>query len=170
VVWLLASRTYERAELLIRTAFVQVPRPLLLVLLPVLMFGCLHRKPPGTKEEAKAMAIRAAEYLKKVGPKAAFPAFNTGGEWHDRDLYVFVFDHTGMLRASGEFRGQIGLNLLPVPDVTYKFWVKQIISIKDQGWINYRYWSPLDITKNKKSSYCIHTGDYFVCVGAYDYK
>jgi hypothetical protein len=123
VVWLPTSRSCTRAHLPILTAIVQVLQPLLLLLLPVLMFGCLHRKPPGTREEAKAMAIHAAEYLNKVGPKAAFPAFNTGREWHDRDLYVFVFDHTGMLRASGEFRESIGEDMLPMPDMTGKLWV-----------------------------------------------
>jgi cytochrome c len=148
----------------------QVPRSLFLLLLPIMLFGCSRPKPimPGTRAEAKAMAMRAAEYLKKVGPKTAFPAFNTGQEWHDRDLYVFVFDHAGILKASGAFQGSIGEDLLSVPDMTGKLWVKQIMSVKDQGWVSYRYWSPLDITRNKKSSYCIHTGDYVVCVGAYD--
>jgi hypothetical protein len=125
VVCLPTSRSCARAELPILTAIVQVLQPLLLLLLPVMIFGCSHPKPimPGTREEAKAMAIRAAEYLKKVGPKAAFPAFNTGREWHDRDLYVFVFDHTGILKASGAFQNSIGEDMLPMPDMTGKLWV-----------------------------------------------
>jgi cytochrome c len=138
------------------------------MLAAMMLFGC-HQKPPGTREEAKAMAIRAADYLKKVGPEKAFPAFDKSSEWHDRDLYVFVFDRNGVLRASGAFQPTIGQKLLDVPDIKWKFWVRDVVAIKDQGWVDYRYWSPRDITKNKKSSYCIRVGDYFVGVGAYKY-
>jgi cytochrome c len=49
-----------------------------------------------TPAEAKAMAIKAAEYLKAVGPEKAFPEFNAkDGPWRDRDLYVFVDDSKG---------------------------------------------------------------------------
>src|SRR4051812_18894501 len=49
-------------------------------------------------DEAKAMAIKAAEYLKSVGPEKALPAFTAKeGPWHDRDLYVTVEDADGIL-------------------------------------------------------------------------
>jgi cytochrome c len=143
--------------------------PLLLILSAMTLSGCAP-KPPGTKEEAKAMVIRAADYLKQVGPEKAFPAFNTGRQWHDRDLYVFVFDRNRVLKSSGAFQKSIGEHRIDVPDVEHHLWVKRILSIKDQGWVNYRYWSPIDITKTHKSSYCIHVGDYFVGVGVYNYQ
>jgi hypothetical protein len=40
-----------------------------------------------TPDDAKAMAVKAAEYLKAVGPDKAFPDFDAKeGTWHDRDL------------------------------------------------------------------------------------
>ncbi len=137
-----------------------------------MLFGC-HRQQPshGSKEEAKAMAIRAADYLKKVGPEKAFPAFNTSSHWRDRDdLYVFVLDQKGVLKASGAFQLIIGQKQLDVPDKDFKLYVREIVGIKDQGWVEYWYWSPIDHIGYKKSSYCVRVGDYVVCVGAYDYS
>ncbi len=34
-----------------------------------------------TKEEAQAMATKAADFLKEEGPDKAFKAFNAGGDW-----------------------------------------------------------------------------------------
>jgi cytochrome c len=145
-------------------------RLLFFLLLPTLMlFGC-HHQPPGTKEEAKAMALRAADYLKKVGPDKAFPAFNTSSHWRDRDLYVFVFDRTGVLKASGAFQQLIGQKQLDVPDKVFKLYVREIVGIKDQGWVEYWYWSPIDHLGYKKSSYCVRVGDYVIGAGAYDYS
>ncbi len=46
-----------------------------------------------TPDEAKAMAVKAADYLKSVGPDKAFPEFDAkDSSWHDRDLYVIVQD------------------------------------------------------------------------------
>ena len=58
-----------------------------------------------TPDEAKAMAIKAAEYLKVVGPDKAFPEFDAkDGPWHDRDLYVYVLDDTGVSSRMGPIR------------------------------------------------------------------
>ena len=54
-----------------------------------------------TKEEAQAMATKAADFLQKEGPDKAFAAFNAGGDWRDGDLYVFVIDKTGTWTAHG---------------------------------------------------------------------
>lgn len=148
----------------------QVVRLLFFWLLPALtLFGCYHQ-PPGTKEEAKAMAIRAADYLEKVGAEKAFPAFNTGSQWRDRDLYIFVFDRAGVLKATGLFQSMIGQNQLNMPDESNKLYVKDVIGIKDHGWVDYWYWSPIDFKGYKKSSYCVRVGDYVVGAGAYKYN
>ena len=47
----------------------------------------------GASDDAKVMAVKAAEYLKANGPEKAFPEFSAkDGPWHDRDLYVTVQD------------------------------------------------------------------------------
>ena len=55
-----------------------------------------------TPEQTKALAEKAATYLKDKGPDAALPAFNDrNGSFVHGDLYVFVFDMNGKYLASG---------------------------------------------------------------------
>jgi cytochrome c len=70
-----------------------------------------------TKEEAQAMATKAADFLQKEGPDKAFAAFNGGGDWREGDLYVFVIDKTGTWRANGAWPEMIGTKADPVAPV-----------------------------------------------------
>jgi hypothetical protein len=46
--------------------------------------------------------------------------------------------------------------------------VKAFTEVKDTAWVDYKWPDPIDNNKIKdKSSYVIHTGDYFVGVGYY---
>ena len=66
-----------------------------------------------TPDEAKAMAVKAAEYLKSVGPDKAFPEFSAkDGPWHDRDVYVTVLDSKGVMVAHGTNPGLIGKSMI----------------------------------------------------------
>ena len=65
-----------------------------------------HAAGLASPDDAKAMAIKAAEYLKSVGPEKAFAEFDAkDGPWHDRDLYVTVQDSKGVMVAHGTNRG-----------------------------------------------------------------
>lgn len=56
-----------------------------------------------TVDDAKAMAVKAALFLKDNGSEKAFPAFQAkDNEWHDRDLYVFVRDSKRTMVSHGE--------------------------------------------------------------------
>ena len=95
---------------------------------PLLTFGALLLVAPlawaagqATPDEAKAMAVKAAEHLKSVGPEKAFPDFDSkGGPWHDRDLYVTVQDSNGVMVAHGTTPGLIGKSMLDLKDVDGK--------------------------------------------------
>jgi cytochrome c len=63
--------------------------------LPLLFTTGAFAGDSGTPDEAKAMAIRAGDLLKAEGPEKAFPEFEKGAAFHDRDLYVMVYDQTG---------------------------------------------------------------------------
>ena len=57
-------------------------------------------------DDAKAMAIKAADYLRANGREKAFAAFQAkDGPWHDRDLYVTVQDSKGVM----------GYRMAPIP-------------------------------------------------------
>ncbi len=121
-----------------------------------------------TPDEAKAMAIKAAEYLKSVGPEKAFAEFDAkDGPWHDRDLYVVVQDSNGVMLAHGTNPGLIGKSLIDLRDVDGKAFTREMVAIQDQGWVNFKWQNPLTRAVEAKTIYEIRVGDYLVGVGAY---
>ena len=114
------------------------------------------------------MAIKAAEYLKVVGPDKAFPEFDAkDGPWHDRDLYVYVLDDTGVMLAHGTNPGLIGKSLLEFKDVDGKPITQDALAVKDIGWINFKWQNPLTKAVEPKVAYIVRVGGYAVVVGAY---
>jgi hypothetical protein len=121
-----------------------------------------------TPDEAKAMAVKAADYLKSVGPDKAFPEFDAkDGPWHDRDLYVTVQDSKGVMVAHGTNAGLIGKSMLDLRDVDGKLFNRDIQAIKDTGWIDFKWQNPLTKAVEPKTMYEVRVGDYIVGVGAY---
>ena len=121
-----------------------------------------------TPDEAKAMAIRAAQYLKEVGPEKAFSAFDAAtGPWHDRDLYVFVNDASCKTLAHGGNSALIGKTLANLKDVEGKPFIQEIAAIKDAGWVDYKWQNPVTKTIEPKVTYVVRVGEYSVGVGAY---
>lgn len=121
-----------------------------------------------TPDEAKAMAIKAADYLKAVGPEKAFPEFNAKeGPWHDRDLYVAVLDANGMMMANGNNSGLIGKSVMQLKDVDGKSFVRELVATKDASWVGFKWQNPLNKAVEAKTQYEIKVGDYFVGVGAF---
>ena len=121
-----------------------------------------------TPDEAKAMAAKAADYLKANGPEKAFPEFSAkDGPWHDRDLYVTVQDTKGIMLAHGDSQALIGKSVIDLKDVDGKPFMREKLAITDTGWINYKWRNPITKVVEPKTQYVIRVGDYVVCVGAY---
>ena len=121
-----------------------------------------------TPDEAKAMAVKAAEYLKVVGPDKAFPEFNAkDGPWHDRDLYVTVQDSKGVMVSHGTNPGLIGKSVLDPKDVDGKPFNREIQQIKDSGWIEFKWQNPVSKAVEPKKMYEVRVGEYIIGVGAY---
>ena len=57
----------------------------------------------GSSEQAKAMTKKAVAYLKSDGKEKAFADFSDASDkkFHDRDLYVMVYDLAGVNVAHG---------------------------------------------------------------------
>jgi hypothetical protein len=122
----------------------------------------------GTPDDAKAMAIKAAEYLKSVGPEKAFPEFDAkDGAWHDRDLYVTVQDSKGVMVAHGTNPGLIGKSVLDLKDVDGKAFNREIQAITDADWVDFKWQNPLTKAVESKRNYQIRVGEFLVGVGAY---
>lgn len=121
-----------------------------------------------TPEEAKAMAIKAAQYFKEAGAEKAFTAFNAkDGPWHDRDLYVYVADPECKILAHGAMPALVGRTLDTLKDVDGKPIVQQVAAIKDAGWVDYKWQNPGSKAIEPKTTYVVRVGDYAVAVGAY---
>jgi signal transduction histidine kinase len=119
-------------------------------------------------DEAKAMAIKAADYLKSVGAEKAFQEFDAkDGPWHDRDLYVMVESNQNIMVAHGTNPGLIGKNVADLKDPDGKSISRDVQAISASGWVNFRWLNPITKRIEPKTSYWIRTGDYLVGVGAY---
>jgi hypothetical protein len=137
------------------------------ILLPLLFSGLAHAGDSGTPDEAKAMAVRAAELLKTEGPDKAFPEFNTGSAYHDRDLYVMVYDPTGKCVSHGANPALIGKALIDLKDTDGKFIIKDLVAVEDTGWVDYKWPRPTTKKIEPKTTYVVRVGDYRIGVGAY---
>ena len=123
-----------------------------------------------TRPIAQALAERAAEHLAKAGPVQAFKDFqDPAGGFLDGDLYVFVFDFEGVIRASGGFPHAVGQNLLvhhePAPTNTRG--IIKVAREQGKGWFEYVWVNPCSGRRETKISYVIKVGDLIVGVGAY---
>lgn len=121
-----------------------------------------------TMDEAKAMAERAAKHVQSAGVDTAAKDFMTpGGDWHDRDLYVFVFDKDGTTIAHGAKAALVGRNLTSLRDVDGKAFMQEFLAVQDTAWVDYKWQNPTTNKVDPKSSYIIRVGENIVGVGAY---
>ncbi len=123
----------------------------------------------GTKEEAQAMCEKAADLIKKEGAEKAFPILQSkDGGFFDRDLYVFIVDGQGVYKVHSAKPALVGTNRIDMKDPAGFPLVKAFTEVKDKAWVDYKWPDSSDNNKIKdKSSWIIHTGDYFVGVGYY---
>ena len=122
----------------------------------------------GTPDEAKALAEKAAAFLKTNGAEKAFPTFQAkDGGFQDRDLYVTVADPTGTMLVNGGMPALVGKNLIDLKDVDGKAFEREVVAIKDAGWVEFKWINPMTKAVALKKTYQIRVGDYIVGVGAY---
>lgn len=129
----------------------------------------------GTREEAVAMVKRVQEKFKKDGAELTFKAVSEKSitEFHDRDLYPFIYDMSGLNVAHGARPALIGKNLIDLKDQDGKYLIREMINITKgpgSGWIDYKWPNSLTNKIEDKSSYIEKMGDYFVGVGVGIYK
>lgn len=126
----------------------------------------------GTKAEAVAMVKRVQAKFKAEGAEATFKAVSdkSVAEFHDRDLYPFIYDMEGLNVAHGARPALIGKNLITLKDQDGKFLVREMRDIaktKGSGWFDYKWPNPLNSKIEDKTSYVEKMGNYWVGVGVY---
>ena len=118
------------------------------------------------------MVKRVQNKFRKEGIEATFKAVidQSTKEFHDRDLYPFIYDLTGLNVAHGARPALVGKNLISLKDQDGKYLIREMIAIattSGSGWIDYKWPNPITNKIEDKSSYVEKLGDYFVGVGVY---
>jgi signal transduction histidine kinase len=156
------------------TAGEDIMRFLALLLLAALSIVPLRAAPSefGSKDEAVAMVKRVEAMFQKDGADATFKAVSDPStkEFHDRDLYVFIYNMSGVCVAHGARPALIGKNLIDIKDQDGKYLIREMADIAKgpgSGWFDYKWPNPQSNKIEDKSSYVERMGDYFVGVGVY---
>jgi cytochrome c len=142
----------------------------------LMMFAPAMAAEFGTKEEAIAMVKHVQAQFKKDGPELTFKAVTDKSvkEYHDRDLYPFIYDmrgsNKGLNVAHGARPALVGKNLIDLKDQDGKYLIREMVDIANgpgTGWTDYKWPNPITSKIEDKSSYIEKMGDYFVGVGIY---
>ena len=123
----------------------------------------------GTAPEAVRMVDKAVELIVSEGPEKAFKQISDPkGAFIDRDLYVFVVDLKGIIRAHSGDQSLIGKNMLDVRDMDGKAFIRDLIRqarVKDTGWVDYKWPHPVTGEITAQSRYYKKIGEYIVTCG-----
>ncbi|MBP1626755.1 MAG: hypothetical protein H6Q00_1230 [Holophagaceae bacterium] len=108
-----------------------------------------------TLEGAKAMAIKAAAYLKQNGREGAKALNKPGNPFEKGALYVLVFDQDGTCLANPKAPGMAGQNLVNLKDPEGKLITKDqgTIAKKGGGWASYSWVNPATSKVQRKKAW-----------------
>jgi cytochrome c len=125
-----------------------------------------------TPDEAKALAIQAADLVSEKGLDAARKAFNEDGTFKHDDIYVTVMDLKAgwviyPLKPAAE--GQSAYN---IKDADGKLLAQEMLKVateQGEGWVEYRWMNPTTSKIEPKQTYVkrIQGKDLFTFVGVY---
>jgi cytochrome c len=126
----------------------------------------------GSKEEAVAMVKKAVAMVKAEGKEKTFAAIADPANttFHDRDLYIYVYDFSGVALAHGNNPKMVGKNLITMKDNESKLIVKEMIEVaksKGSGWIEYKWPNPVTKTVEPKAGYVERIDDFLIGSGIY---
>jgi len=125
-----------------------------------------------TADEAVAMVKKAVAYLKANGKDKAFAEFANPNnkEFHDRDLYIFVYDMNGVNLSHGNNPKMVGKNLIDLKDNDGTYIIKGFVEVansKGKGWVDYKWPNPVTKAVEKKSGYVEKVDNMIVGSGIY---
>lgn len=142
----------------------------LLVVAMALSFQCSSAGTP--RQAAQEMVDSAVALAMLRGPSDAIRAVAKGGRaFNDGELYVFVYDTTGMVVAHARNPKLVGKNLLDLPDVQGKPFRRLILKAANSdsgcGWVDYLYANPITGRIEHKDTWIRRYGPYVFCCGFY---
>ncbi len=145
---------------------------LVFALFALALSGSASAADRGSADEAIAMVKKAAAYMRENGNDKAFAAIGdtSNKAFHDRDLYIFVYDMKGYDVAHGNNPKMVGKNLLDMKDSDGKAIIRSFIDVaktKGSGWVDYKWPNPVTKAVESKSAYIEKVGDLIVGCGIY---
>jgi len=124
-----------------------------------------------TREEAVALAERAAAFIKANGKEKAAAAFmDPKGGFIDRDLYVVMIRLSDGERLSHVNPKLVGKSLYGYQDVDGRDYGNEIMdlaSAKGTGWVDYKIANQVTKEIAEKSTYILRVDDVVLAVGIY---
>ena len=130
-----------------------------------------HADGNATKDEAMAMVKKGIAFIRANGKDKGYAEITAkGGKFSDRDLYLVVYGHDGVVRAHGANEKMIGKNLIDLKDVDGKAFVKERVELsqsKGTFWQDYKFTNPVSKKIEPKQMYCETLDDTAVCGGIY---
>jgi cytochrome c len=143
---------------------------LCVLLVPLFLVGTAVAA--GSAEDAQALVEKAVAYVKANGKDKGVAAFNDPkGEFVKGDLYIFMFDFSGVTLAHGANQKLVGKNMLDLKDANGTPFVKEFMNkVKSGGgWVDYHWTNPNTKKVQAKTTYVkgIDGTDYFVGCGIY---
>jgi cytochrome c len=125
----------------------------------------------GTPAEAEAFVKKAISFIQANGKDKAFAEFtNLKGQFVDRDLYIMVYDMSGVCLAHGQNRKMVGKDLSDLTDSDNKPFIRERITLaktKGKGWQDYKFSNPITKKIEEKTVYFEKYEDIVVASGAY---
>ena len=127
----------------------------------------------GSAADAVAMTKKAIAFLKAHGQDKAFAEFSNpaNASFHQRDLYVYVYDMKGVCLVNGANPKMAGKNLLELRDGDGKYIIKGFIDMANNpagsGWVEYKWPNPLTKTVDAKAGYVEKFDQLIVGSGIY---
>jgi cytochrome c len=126
----------------------------------------------GSAAEAVAMVKKAVALIKSDGKEKAYAAISdpANKDFHDRDLYVYVYDMNGVAVAHGVNPKLVGKNLIDMKDNEGKAMIQEMVKVaqsKGSGWVDFKWPNPVTKAVEAKSGYVEKAGDVLVGSGIY---
>ena len=120
-----------------------------------------------TRDEAKAYCMKAAAHYRDIGAVKAFADFQTSA-WRDRELYVLGVNNDGIQVVHGANPAMVGRNVIDMRDVDGKLTNREMLAVKEEGWVEYQWHNPASGSVEAKATYVIRVSpDTILAVGAY---
>ena len=121
-----------------------------------------------SKSDAEAMVKKAIAFAKAQGMEKALAEISKpGGSFTKGELYVFVYDLNGTVKAHGQNAKLVGKEMLQAKDPDGTFYVKEHIALvkgKGHGWQDYKFSNPVSKKIEAKMAYVeLFEGMIFGC-------